>query len=277
MRTTVNSSQVKPQGVHPKILAGVLLAHVALFILFLNFSANHRSLQVAKREKTPPPLVMVKMITTPVTASIVDSPQAAPVPIVVPDKPQAAVMPSVTPPQTKAAPSSKQAKSSTKTQTLTSPQITTTSETALSSNTAAAGSQNGQQGATGSGQGNQSSAHNGSENAPPVPPRAMATGQGTSLTPPKFGVAYLNNPPPKYPSMAKRMGEQGRVMLRVLVSVNGAAEDVKLLASSGSELLDDSALKAVRRWKFIPAKLGEAAVAAWVQVPVVFKLNQGDN
>ncbi len=277
MSISVNGGQVKPQGVQAWILAGVMLAHVGLLVLFLNFSANHHSLPPEKHEKTPPPLVMVKIITTPVEASIVASPQAAPVPILVQEKPQAAVTPSIMPPKAKAAPSSRQAKSTAQNQPVTSPQLTTRSETALSSNAAAAGSQAGQQGAAGTGQGNQSSVHNGSESAPPAPPRALASGQGTSLTPPKFGVAYLNNPAPKYPAIAKRMGEQGRVMLRVLVSVNGAADEVKLLASSGSELLDESAVKAVRRWKFIPAKLGEAAVAAWVQVPIVFKLNQGDN
>ena len=68
------------------------------------------------------------------------------------------------------------------------------------------------------------------------------------------------------------MGEQGRVVLRVRVDAQGLPIDVQLHASSGSERLDASALQTVRRWKFIPARLGNDAVAATVLVPIAFSL-----
>ncbi len=91
-------------------------------------------------------------------------------------------------------------------------------------------------------------------------------------TQPRFDADYLDNPKPPYPSIARRMGEQGRVVLRVRVDARGAALEVLLHASSGSERLDASALDTVRRWKFVPARLGSEAVAATVLVPIAFSL-----
>ena len=61
-------------------------------------------------------------------------------------------------------------------------------------------------------------------------------------------------------------------MLRVHVTADGNATEVQLHASSGSSRLDQSALDAVRRWKFVPAKRGPDPVAAWVLVPIAFTL-----
>ena len=68
------------------------------------------------------------------------------------------------------------------------------------------------------------------------------------------------------------MGEQGRVILRVLVSSDGVPEKVELRTSSGSARLDESALDTVKRWKFVPARQGDQPVAAWVLVPISFSL-----
>ena len=57
-----------------------------------------------------------------------------------------------------------------------------------------------------------------------------------------------------------------------LLGTRGAALEVLLHASSGSERLDASALDTVRRWKFVPARLGSEAVAATVLVPIAFSL-----
>lgn len=90
--------------------------------------------------------------------------------------------------------------------------------------------------------------------------------------PPQFGAEYLHNPAPPYPPLAKRMGQEGEVRLKVRVSASGAAAEVRLAQSSGHELLDEAALGTVVRWRFIPASLGGRAVEAWVLVPVRFRL-----
>ena len=93
------------------------------------------------------------------------------------------------------------------------------------------------------------------------------------IEPPRFGAAYLNNPPPAYPSVSRRSGEQGRVLLRVLVSENGLAESVQLDSSSGHEKLDRAAIEAVKKWSFVPAKRSNQPVSAYVLVPVNFSLS----
>lgn len=92
------------------------------------------------------------------------------------------------------------------------------------------------------------------------------------ITPARFDAAYLANPAPEYPLLSRRLGEAGRVLLRVFVNAEGDAERVELAQSSGSSRLDHAALAAVRRWRFEPAKEGPLPVACWVQVPIVFDL-----
>ena len=90
------------------------------------------------------------------------------------------------------------------------------------------------------------------------------------IEPPKFGAAYLHNPAPDYPAVSRRMGEQGRALLRVLVSENGDAEKVLVDTSSGYERLDQAAIQAVKEWRFIPAKRDQQNVSAYVLVPIKF-------
>jgi protein TonB len=84
---------------------------------------------------------------------------------------------------------------------------------------------------------------------------------------------YLRNPPPRYPAEAKRNGQQGVALFRVIVSSAGQAESVTLIKSCGHRILDDSALDAVRKWKFHPATIGGVKVSSTVNVPVRFRLD----
>ena len=84
---------------------------------------------------------------------------------------------------------------------------------------------------------------------------------------------YLRNPPPVYPAEAKRNRQQGVALFRVVVSAAGQAESVTLSKSSGHRSLDNSALEAVRKWKFHPATIGGVKVSSTVKVPVRFRLD----
>ena len=101
---------------------------------------------------------------------------------------------------------------------------------------------------------------------PPLPAPA-------AVTPARFDADYLRNPPPVYPRAARRYGDQGRVLLKVLVSAQGAASAVRLEASSGHARLDEAAEETVRQWRFLPARRGTEAIDDWVLVPVVFRLD----
>lgn len=110
--------------------------------------------------------------------------------------------------------------------------------------------------------------------APPVPvaAQAVAAPVASEPAPPRFDAAYLNNPAPAYPSVSRRLGEEGKVMLRVFVEPNGTPSQVKIHQPSGFPRLDAAALDAVRQWRFVPARQGTDRIGAWVLVPVAFNL-----
>ena len=103
--------------------------------------------------------------------------------------------------------------------------------------------------------------------APPAPPAPPAK------TDVSISASYsASNAKPVYPTMSKRMGEQGTVMLRVLVKSDGSAANVEVKSSSGFPRLDQSAVEAVKSWRFNPATLDGKPVDEWYQVPIPFKL-----
>jgi len=95
---------------------------------------------------------------------------------------------------------------------------------------------------------------------------------GGTYEPAKANAAYLHNPKPEYPALAKRRQWEGKVILKVRVLANGMASQVSVASSSGHDLLDDSAVEAVSHWHFVPAKRGGQAVDSWVNVPINFNL-----
>ncbi|MFC1534291.1 energy transducer TonB [Thermodesulfobacteriota bacterium] len=84
---------------------------------------------------------------------------------------------------------------------------------------------------------------------------------------------YRKNPPPGYPSSAKRRRYEGTVVLEVLVSRQGRVDDLLLSRSSGYPVLDQAAIKSVKSWLFEPGKRGNQIVEMWVRVPVRFELD----
>ncbi len=99
-----------------------------------------------------------------------------------------------------------------------------------------------------------------------------ATSNPEPFTEANFRANYASNPKPDYPAIAKSRDWQGKVMLRVQVSADGLSESVRVEKSSGHDMLDDCAVEAVKRWRFIPAKRGETPVASSVLVPINFSL-----
>lgn len=90
--------------------------------------------------------------------------------------------------------------------------------------------------------------------------------------PPRFDAAYLDNPVPHYPTRSRRLGEEGKVLLRVFVKADGSPGEVEVYRRSGFPRLDTAAIEAVRQWRFVPARQGTEQVGAWVLVPVAFSL-----
>lgn len=101
---------------------------------------------------------------------------------------------------------------------------------------------------------------------------APNTKEAPAFTEANFRANYAHNPKPDYPAIARSRGWQGKVLLRVKVSAEGLSDGVTVEQSSGHELLDESAVEAVKKWQFIPAKRGDTPVASSVIVPIDFKL-----
>lgn len=83
---------------------------------------------------------------------------------------------------------------------------------------------------------------------------------------------YLRNPAPRYPQLAKQRGWEGVVILKVLVEKDGSVGEISVERSSGYDVLDGSALRTVRTWRFSPARMGRLALSSWVRIPVRFRL-----
>jgi TonB family C-terminal domain len=105
------------------------------------------------------------------------------------------------------------------------------------------------------------------------PPAAPARG-GTEAAKVIIAVPrYNENTPPIYPSVARRRGYEGVVLISAEILVDGSVGELEIKRSSGHNILDRSALKAVKKWKFEPARRMGYPVTMCVDVPVRFVLN----
>ncbi len=123
-------------------------------------------------------------------------------------------------------------------------------------------------GGSGSGSGNGSLGNGGSGKGTGIFGKFLyAHGGGNGARP-----RYAQNPKPAYPQEAREKGYEGEVILRVEVLPNGRVGQIEVKNSSGYELLDRSALTAVKQWKFVPAKKGDTPIPLWVNIPIKFQL-----
>lgn len=75
----------------------------------------------------------------------------------------------------------------------------------------------------------------------------------------------------KYPDIARRNGVEGQVLVGALVGKDGKVEKTQVIESD-NELLNQSAVNAVRETIFTPAIQNGTPVRLWVRIPIVFKL-----
>jgi protein TonB len=82
------------------------------------------------------------------------------------------------------------------------------------------------------------------------------------------------NSAPIYPEIARKNGWAGTILLQAKISAQGSVESLTIRQSTGHDVLDQSATKAVRQWHFHPQKVNGKPVAVIVELPVKFSLNQ---
>ena len=78
---------------------------------------------------------------------------------------------------------------------------------------------------------------------------------------------------PSYPYRAKRRGVEGRVVVKFLVDKQGRVSQVSLVRAEPEGVFEESALQAVRKWRFKPGKKDGEPVPTWVSVPIRFELS----
>ncbi|MGB6105891.1 MAG: energy transducer TonB [Pusillimonas sp.] len=116
-----------------------------------------------------------------------------------------------------------------------------------------------------------------------VPPSGQAAAPAVPKAPPKpvdpnrprlIGkVDYLGKRPmPVYPRASERRGEQGRVVVRVLISAQGGVINASVQSSSGYSRLDEAALKAAHTARFKPYTENGIAYQAMADIPFDFVL-----
>jgi len=112
------------------------------------------------------------------------------------------------------------------------------------------------------------------ETTPASSPAEAAAAPPPQATPVEILHPKFREPPEPatYPPRALALNQQGEVLVRARIDCDGNPENVELARGSGFPMLDDAALTAVRRWRFVPARVDGVAVVATVQVPVVFHL-----
>lgn len=103
---------------------------------------------------------------------------------------------------------------------------------------------------------------------PPTPNLPPSTASSTILARPNPS----QNSAPTYPDLARKKGWTGSVLLRAQISAQGTVDSLTLLKSSGHEILDQSATRAVRHWRFYPQEVGGTPTSSTVEIPVKFSL-----
>ncbi|WP_156679389.1 energy transducer TonB [Sphingomonas profundi] len=103
--------------------------------------------------------------------------------------------------------------------------------------------------------------------APPAPKAVTAAPVAIDLS-----TRMVSAKPPRYPVECRRNKEQGTVVLRLLLGIDGSVADIAVARSSGFDRLDKAALEAVRRWRWSPTVQGGQAVQVRGMVEIPFVL-----
>lgn len=106
----------------------------------------------------------------------------------------------------------------------------------------------------------------------PVSANTAANAASAKIELPSSEADYLHNPKAPYPLLSQRRNEQGRVLVEVLIGVDGTAQRAQIKESSGYPRLDQQALATVLSWRYVPGKRGGVPQPMTYTVPINFVL-----
>ena len=105
--------------------------------------------------------------------------------------------------------------------------------------------------------------------APPVEP-TNASPRTVAID----GVSYMKPPQVQYPESARRRGDTGTVVVRALIGADGRVDSVAIEQGSGSRVLDQAGLRAVKHARFNPYRENGITQAVYTLIPIAFTLNE---
>lgn len=122
---------------------------------------------------------------------------------------------------------------------------------------------------------------------PPIGPVEGAGGGGSLplapvkpvppvLTDPLVDQRYANLFQPVYPPDEQRMGHNGRVVVRVLIGVDGRVKDIEQVSATSDSFFAVTRRRAFDKWRFKPGTRDGIPVEAWRVISVSFVLNDAD-
>ena len=104
--------------------------------------------------------------------------------------------------------------------------------------------------------------------APPPPPSG-----------PQFKFIPYDDPPrpitpikPVYPDIAQEAGIEGQVLIQCFIDKTGRVKEAIVIKGLPNTGLNESAVAALRKTRFRPAKQRETPVGVWITIPINFKL-----
>lgn len=115
------------------------------------------------------------------------------------------------------------------------------------------------------------------------PPPLPGTGEGTGtlvqdpprpsiFIGPKINPKYLNAFQPPYPPGKQRLGEEGVVVVRVLVGPDGRVKQVARISADDDAFYEVTVQQALKKWRFTPATRDGVAVEGWREITVRFEI-----
>ncbi len=113
--------------------------------------------------------------------------------------------------------------------------------------------------------------------APPPPPAPVIEAPPPRLAGPvtlsaELSVSCPERSAPAYPPLSRRLGEEGKVLLRVELDEQGNVGSARVATASGFPRLDEAALAAVKTWRCNPARRDGQPVRAVALQPFKFVL-----
>lgn len=223
----------------PRISRNLTIVGSVLLLHILVLWAMQTGLLRRVAEVVVPEVILVEIMAAPV-ANPAPAPQSqqkvqakAPVPQVAPPRPESTVTPQPAPAPLALAPSAGASPSAS-----VAHATTTTASPAASTGAAA--------------------------NAPAAPAKVEL---------PSSSADYLNNPKAPYPALSKRLGEQGTVVVHVLIGVDGTASQASVKRSSGFERLDRAAVETALKWRYAPGKRAGVPEPMWHDITFNWMLN----